>query len=94
MLEHSPSRLSLFLQSHVTLQHRVHTSAASIQQQAIKNSTDDLNNQHRPVSTQGSSRKPPMPESRSKTKGKQQSICEDANLQATKCYVDTQNETN
>ena len=67
---------SVFLRRYAALYHEVPTSAASIQQ-TIQNSTAQHKNQHRPVSTQGSPRKQPMPESQSKTKGKEQSICED-----------------
>ena len=47
-------KLSSILQSHAALHHGIPTSAASGQQQIIQNSTAELNNQRRPVSTQGS----------------------------------------
>ena len=76
-LEDNPSTFSLFLQSHTALNHGLPTSTASIQQQTIQNLTAQCNNQHRPVSTQGSPTKQPTPESQSETKSKQQSICKD-----------------
>ena len=75
-LDDNPSTLPSFLQRHAALLHGIPTSAASIQQQTIQNSIAELNNQHRPVSTQGSPRKRPTPGSRSETKGRHQSICE------------------
>ena len=42
-----------------------------------KKSTAQHSNQRRSVLTQGSPRKQPTPESRSETKGRQQSLCED-----------------
>ena len=76
-LEDNHSTLSSILQSHAALHHGVPTSAASGQQQIIQNSTAELNNQRRPVSTQGSPIKWPTPGNHSKTEGRHQSICEE-----------------
>ena len=55
----------------------VPTSAASIQQQTIQNSPAERSSQYKLVLTQGNPRKRPTSKSRDKTKGGQQSICED-----------------